>query len=232
MKIVLIGFGEVGKAIYQLIAPHYKDIKIIDQKYFDRKEIPKTDILLVTIPYTETFIHTIKEYQRQAQPKSTIIFSTVPIGICRSLDASHSPIEGKHPFLYESIKKSPRWIGGYNEQVLEFFKPINLVLRLADKPETTEFLKLRSTTLYGLNIEFARYSGEVCKNLGIEYELVKCFDKDYNELYLSIGLGQYGRYILDPPQGKIGGHCILPNADLLYRQFPDNLIKEILKKNI
>ena len=139
----------------------------------------------------------------------------------------HSPVEGKHPHLADSIEKGIRWIGGYPKKFVKILEKNNIRMRVVGKPEYTEWLKLRSTTLYGLNIEYARYSKKVSNELDMPFDFIKEFDQDYNELYEKLDMPQFKRYILSPPRGKIGGHCVVPNAHILDSQYPDILVKRV-----
>jgi hypothetical protein len=38
------------------------------------------------------------------------------------------------------------------------------------------------------------------------------------------------RPVLNPPVGNIGGHCVVPNAEILNRMFPSALLGEIIIK--
>lgn len=224
MKKIIIGYGEIGKALSDVF--HIKDIHDLDKGKICGGQF---DLMLVAIPYSDNFIEIVNSYIEKFKIKETIIFSTVAIGTTRKIpNAVHSPVEGKHPELAYSIRKAKRWVGGYSKLVDEFFKehdfnPVYVT------PETTEFLKLRSTSLYGLNIEFARYSKEVCDKLEINYHHVKQFDLDYNILYKHLGMPQYQRYILYPPKGNEKGHCITPNAKILNEQFPSIFLEEIIR---
>ena len=225
MQAILVGFGEIGRGIAEAYSDKY--IEIYDPMSAPVKPSGKFDLLLVAIPYSDDFVKIVSNYQKEFGVKATVIFSTVPIGTTQKLNAVHSPVEGRHPHLAESIRYMPRWIGGENEIVNEFFSDIKTVV--VDSPEYTEFLKLQSTTKYGVNIEFARYAKGVSDALGMDFELVKSFDQDYNDLYKHLGLPQFQRYILDPPEGKIGGHCVGPNSIILDKQYPNNLVKEVKK---
>lgn len=231
MKIILIGFGEIGQSVYNIFKRKYENVDIVDKKLNeqDTKNLKsKYDLMLVAIPYSQYFIKSIKSYQEKFRPNATVVFSTVAIGTCRKVNAVHSPVEGKHPHLEKSILSVDRWLGGKNKVAIQCFKKLGFKIRVFDKPEITEFLKLRSTSLYGVNIEFARYTKNVCDKLNIDFERVKEFDKWYNELYKKMGYPQYSRYILDAPVGKKGGHCITPNARILNEQFPSALLKEVI----
>ena len=235
MKAILIGYGEIGKAVFNVFS-HDHEIIIHDvAKGIDyiAKNGERAEILIIAIPYSRHFEKIVKSYQEKFDIKSTLVFSTTQIGTCKRLKAVHSPVEGKHPNLAESIETGKRWIGGKDERVMRFFKEAGFKkeqLRVVEKPEFTEFLKLRSTTLYGVNIEFARYSNEVARELKMSFEEVRKFDEDYNELYRKMGMPWFARYILSPPKGKLGGHCVVPNAKKLKKLFPHSMLNEILKK--
>ena len=235
MKAILIGYGEIGKAVYTVFSKNHQ-IQIQDLRKSNNFNIEagtKADILIITIPYSENFVRIVKNYKKRFKIKSTLIFSTTAIGTCRQLKAVHSPVEGKHPYLVKSIRKGKRWIGGVDFRIMRFFREAGFKKRdiflLADS-EWTEFLKLRSTSLYGLNIEFARYSNKVASKLKMPFATVRRFNNDYNVLYKKLGMSEYSRYILNPPKGKIGGHCILPNAKILNNDFPHVFLDEILKR--
>lgn len=235
MKAILIGNGEIGKAIYTVFGKTHQ-IKIHDPWENLRNQVPageEADVLLVTIPYSDKFVKIIKDYQNSFKSiKATIVFSTTAIGTCSQLGAVHSPVEGRHPNLAKSIVIGKRWIGGYSAYAINFFKQGGFEIsdmKVMPKPEYTEFLKLRSTSLYGLNIEFARYSKETADSLGMYFNSIKEFDEDYNYLYKHLKLPQFQRYILEPPEGNIGGHCVVPNAKILDKAYPSDFLKEIYK---
>ena len=234
MRAIIAGYGQLGKAVKEVFSDYH------DIDHYDLQDgTPPSgqlavaapyDVLLVCFPYSEGFVDQVKRYKERFGTKAVIIFSTVPIGTTRQIKgAVHSPIEGKHPDLAKSIELAKRWFGGSNNVAYDF------LIRATDlyvlpEPEMTEFLKLRSTARYGVNIEFARYEKAVCDAIGMNYAMVRKFDEDYNQLYLALGLPQYQRYILDPPQGNLGGHCLVDNAKLLEAQFPSVFLKEIYRE--
>jgi hypothetical protein len=230
MNVILIGFGEIGKALFSISNTKHS-VSIYDIKYDWNIYKNSYDIMLVAIPYTEEFVDIIKEYKNRFNPKSIIVFSSVAIGTCSKIGAVHSPIEGKHPNLVKSIMIGKRLIGGENNLATYFISTLFDSFEVFEKPEFTEFLKLRSTSLYGLNIEFARYTNYVCEKLGMDYNYVNIYDSMYNELYKDMKMDNFQRYILTPPEGEIGGHCVVPNAEILDSQFPSILLKEIYDRN-
>lgn len=226
MKCLLIGNGEIGSGVNEVFGAVH-DITVYDPINAPHEPEGDFDLLLVAIPYGPLFTEQVRMRQERHNVKGTIVFSTVPIGTCSALGASHAPVEGKHPDLAESMRKRMFLVGGYAPLVDGFFNAGEPWFVLVDKPEYTEFLKLRSTTLYGLNIEFARYSKAVCDELGMDYEWVEVWDNGVNHLYSMLGMPEYTRYILDPPDGPKGGHCVTPNAKLLYEQYPSVMVKVV-----
>lgn len=227
MVAVLIGFGEVGRAICGAwFDPH----RIYVHDPWKGREVSSTerpvDVLLVAIPWSERFVEIVTHYQKEFEPRAVCILSSVPVGTTSQIkNAVHSPIEGLHKNKFEEyLRRHPRWIGGENKIVEEFFLKAGCQIVSVLRPETTEFLKLRSTTVYGINIELARWTAKICNQLEFDYELVKEYDWQYNRLNMEMGKPEYQRYILEPPEGKIGGHCVLPNAQILIDQRLSNTL--------
>jgi len=229
MTNLVIGMGEVGNGLFKVLqeegSVYAKDLKPMLVGH-------KIDIIHICFPYSETFNDEVKKYIKLYKPELAIVYSTVPIGTCEKLGVVHSPIEGKHPALGLSIQNSARWLGSSDEKLLyraeKFWKKFVSVRKLPSA-NFTEWLKLRSTSKYGINLVWTQYEAEVSKKLGMDFSAVRQFDMDYNQLYRNLGMPEYQRYILDPPKGKIGGHCIVPNAELLNEDYPDDMLDMIVE---
>ena len=228
MKAILIGYGEIGQAVKEVFS-NFHDIDVVKK---EGDEIPgqSYDLMLVAIPYTDKFVEIMEDYKSKVNVNSIVVFSSVQIGTCSQIGAIHSPIEGLHPHLVESLKNCRRWVGGSDELVNKFFAESKLSCRQFEKPEITEALKLSSTALYGLNILFANYRKKIADDLDFDFSNFKAYDKDYNNLYQSLCMPQYQRYLLDPPEGEIGGHCIVPNAKILMKKYPSVFLDRIIKQ--
>lgn len=231
MDAVLVGYGEVGKGLFQAFEP-FHEIRVEDTNLLLSAGEEPTEVLLVAIPYSDSFLQSVMDYQIRFRPAVTIVFSSVPIGTTGQLkDAVHSPIEGRHDNMSDSIQKWPRWIGGYNRDAVKFFVEAHLDVKILQSPSQTEFLKLRSTTVYGINIEMARWSERCSHSLDLGYSIVKAYDRDYNHLVSDTLSADFQRSVLDPPKGKIGGHCVLPNAKLIRQGFDHPFIETLLELN-
>ena len=226
---LIIGNGEIGKALKIVLEKKSK----VDIRDIESTDIYAPKILHICYPYSDSFVETTRGYMERYNPDLVIIYSTVAIGTCDQLGAVHSPIEGRHPDLAESIMVVPRWLGSSDEKALkmarEFWRPLVKIIRVVPKADMTEFLKLRSTARFGINLVFADYENKVAKELEMPWKNLVQFDSDYNDMYDYLGYIENKRYLLFPPDGEIGGHCVVPNAKLLDKQFPDKWLKEIIR---
>ena len=222
---LIIGAGQVGKGLFDVLRSRVLT-SIIDKE--PTVIAKKIEILHICFPYSKDFSKQVTGYIKLYNPELTIVYSTVPIGTCEKLKVVHSPVEGKHPAIGLSIQNSARWLGSSDEKLLakavKFWKKFGYI-REMPSADFTEALKLLSTTEYGINIEFARYKKKVADAIGMDYSATKQWNLDYNELYNRLGMKWAKKYILDPPVGKKGGHCVTPNAKLLYDQYPDEMVK-------
>lgn len=239
MRNLVIGYGEIGQAIEDNLKTSGK-LKVWHRDkrpgFVQHKNI---EVLHICYPYSKEFIDITENYMRQYDPRLVMVYSTVPIGTCDALGSTvvHSPVEGRHPDLTESVRRGMRWMGSKHKKALAVAQNLwfdaNSTINIVPvgSSQATELLKLTSTTLYGINLAFADYRARIASEIGVDYELFKNWDSDYNDMYKSLGYGaKFQRYVLDPPSGKIGGHCVVPNAELLYEQYPDelvNIVKEM-----
>lgn len=229
MRSLIIGLGEIGKAVQEVIG-NYDEVSTYDINLPEESISSDIDILHICFPYSEEFVQFVKEYVALFKPWHIVVWATVPIGTTKQIKgAIHSPVEGRHPELARSIKDMSRWIGANNKTEGEFFSGYFIRMyihtRVVESSDFTEALKLLSTTEYGVNIEFARYKKQVAAGIGMDFDLTKEWNRDYNKLYHNLGMDWAQKYVLDAPVGTKGGHCVTPNAKLLYEQFPDELVK-------
>lgn len=234
MKSFIAGKGQIGRAVYSVVA-RTDTVVAYDINDGQPPEVSSVDIVHICYPYGDIegltyFVDSVKYYITKYKPEHVIIWSTVPIGTTKKIPgAVHSPVEGVHPVLDKSIRSMTRWIGANNagegEFFVNYFKQLLIPTKLVESSDYTEALKLLSTTEYGVNIEFARYKKRVADDIDMPYELTKQWNQAYNKLYHNLDIPWAKKYVLDAPFGKKGGHCVIPNAVLLYKQFPDELVK-------
>ncbi|MCK9370403.1 hypothetical protein M0R04_10885 [Candidatus Dojkabacteria bacterium] len=216
MTHLVIGKGEVGKAIAKIFKADTFDIKnggMEDGHY---------DVLHICFPYSETFILDVKKYDRIYSPDIIIVHSTVPIGTTRKLGykAVHSPVRGVHPNLEEGIRTFVKYIGATDTEtgyeVTQLFEEYDLTPSSICDPEDTEAGKLLSTTYYGWNILFEKLVHKFCKDNSLDFDIVYTdFNNTYNDGYKELAMDYVVRPVLKHIEGEIGGHCVIPNCKIL-----------------
>ena len=217
MKSLIIGSGEVGKALHKVLGGEIIDKEFVIAYSGDVPPEPKQyDIIHICFPYSDDFIKEVKRYQKRYKPLYTVIHSTVPIGTSKHCKAHHSPIRGVHPHLEEGLKTFVKYLAPKSEELKEYFEKAGIKIKLIDKPENTEAGKLWSTTQYGRLIELEKEIYKYCEEKNLDFDIVYTeFNKTYNKGYEKLGMGYVRRPILKHMPGEIGGHCIMNNLTLL-----------------
>lgn len=212
---LIIGAGQVGKSLRNVLKKEHK----VYLRDLEDLELKRVDFLHICFPFSKGFAGYVKNYIKQYQPRFVIIHSTVPVGITRKCGENiwHSPVRGVHPNLEVGILIFKKYIGGeYNKEIEDYFEKVGVELVFFDKPETTEALKLWSTTQYGLFVIIQKEIYKWCQENNLDFDKIYTeANKTYNEGYLKLGRPEVIRPILKQIKGEIGGHCILQNAEML-----------------
>lgn len=229
MKTLILGNGEVGKALYEVLAPFHET-----QAYdVDPPALEGVEIMHVCFPYRtmNSFIAAVREYQENYKPRLTVIHSTVAVGTSHLCGATHSPIRGNHADMARSIRAFAKFVGGKDaSEVAEYFNRAGIRTVICDLSETTELAKLLCTTFYGVLIEYTKAAKAKCDDQGVPFaEAWTLWQQTYNEGYQAIGRPDYTRPILTPIDGRIGGHCVLPNLELFSFAFAD-IVRDLNRK--
>ena len=225
--VVVAGLGEVGAPLHHLIAQHHPAIGV------DIKPAEPTGqcaVLHICYPFSAAFVEITAKYIKEYGPALTIINSTVAPGTTRAVHKIartpivYSPIRGKHAKMRQDIQQYVKFIGGINRdaavQAREHFKSIGLKTKLVDCPETAELAKLTETTYFGVLIAWAQEVSRYCDQLNVDYDQVVSF---YEEIKF-----------LPPVQytpGVIGGHCVMPNIEILKKTFVSRILDAIVESN-
>lgn len=234
-KIGILGYGEVGKAI----AKFYPPLKFSGGpkiKDLDRDDgLKGVEILHICLPWSKNFVELVKKEIKEIKPKLTIIHSTVAPGATKKVGGMtvHSPVRGVHPELYKGIKTFVKYIGADNKKAGELAKKhlegLGIKTKLFYPSLTTEIGKLLDTSYYGLVIAWHGEMKKICDKFGIDFEkAITDFNQSYNEGYKKLGMPNVIRPVLYPPKEEIGGHCIVPNAEIIKKHFKSKAIDLIL----
>ena len=210
MVYLIVGYGEVGKALHEIIG---------EAEIYDIKNVPriflKPDVVHICIPYTRKFERFVRYWQKT--DALIIVHSSVPVGTCDKLGVVHSPIRGVHPNLAEGIRTFPKYFGGKNAgKAAAIFDKLGIKTLTYSNAKTTEALKLWDTTQFGRLIMLEKEIYKWCQKNEVDFDAVYTFaNQDYNEGYVKLGRPEVVRPYLKHVEGKIGGHCVRENAKLL-----------------
>ena len=214
MKHLVLGRGQIGKAILRTLADNPENQ--IDSKDLEPKVPYDIDVLHVCIPYgNDGFKTVVRNAQVAWHPSLTIIHSTVPVGTSTELGAVHSPVTGRHPDLYESIKTFVKFFGGpQSSMAANIFARCGVPVMTTKFAETTEAGKLWQTLQYGyliaLQKEGFKWMKENGANPNVAYTMM---NEEYNHGYNRLGM-DFTLPILKDMPGRVGGHCVIENTSL------------------
>lgn len=215
---LVIGKGEVGTALERVLKLN-KDylVESIDR---ETMAVGTFDVLHIAFPYSEHFVAHVKKYVNEYGKANALVInhSSVPVGTTEKIpNAVHSPVRGVHPNLFEGLRTFPKYFGGpRREDAMSCF--FGLIPSLIGNPDSrnTEALKLWDTTYYGWNILFEKEVHSYCEKNGLDFDFVYVQgNREYNTGYKELGRPEVVRPVLKHVPGKIGGHCVIPNARLL-----------------
>ena len=225
-KVVVVGLGEVGKPLLNLISEYHAAIGVDVTPPAD--PIVDVDVLHICFPFEiRDFVSETARYIELFRPRLTIINSTVGIGTTRRVAARtgtavvHSPVRGKHARMLEEMKAYTKFVGALDpasgQRAAEHFQSVGLKTRVLSAPEATELAKLTETTYFGLMIAWAQELERYCDHTRQAYEDVASF---YDEIKFFPQVKYF--------PGIIGGHCVMPNIEIL-RKFDDSTILKAIR---
>ena len=240
-KIGIAGYGEVGQALGKVYSTNNIDFAIQDKYKQIDDNFENIVILNICLPFIEknSFVSIVEEYINNST-NLIIIHSTIGLGVVEKLKEKypslyivHSPLRGVHPNLYEGLMKFKKFIGGDLESCKvanKHLSSLGMNTVITDS-KTAVLSKLFSTTYYGLCIAFTEEMGQICDQVGANFEDIIDWNKDYNETYTKLGKQNVSRPILYRiPDKKIGGHCVVPNARILKNLFPNRNVFDLILK--
>ena len=234
LTIGIIGYGEIGQGLDKVYVekgyiPLIKDL--------DRDDcLGGVNVLNICIPYSYDFVAQVSEYIDTLKPGMTIIHSTVPPGTTRLIGENypavcHSPVRGVHPKLAEGIQTFVKAFGGVCAipAAKHFTHDLGVDCDVYESSITTEIAKLLDTSYYGVCIAWHDYAKKICAKHGVNFDEAQShYNQTYNNGYKELGKPNVVRPTLTPPDGSIGGHCIVPNAEILQAELDSKLLQAII----
>jgi UDP-N-acetyl-D-mannosaminuronate dehydrogenase len=238
-KDVVAGLGEIGKPILQLVSKTVPaigydiDEKLIDKKLVARYEKLETRFLHVCIPFTKNFIQNAISLYKKFNPESIVIHSTISPNTTKQLQEKlpipviYSATRGVHKRMLYDLKRYTKFFAVEptvpNAELAasdysKTLKKCGVKTKRMSSPITLELAKIVcDTSYYGWLINYAQLSNMIAIKNKVNYDEMWSFADEIHKF-----LGNRPKMFA----GFIGGHCILPNLNLI-NDDALNLIREI-----
>ena len=236
MTDIILGMGEVGETLFDLLVDRKFDCVGIDldntkcKKYFENEVIKNPEYLHVCLPGELTgFTNIVLNWMDKIKNiQVVIIHSTVKPGTTKiiqeksSIPILFSPVRGVHRRFLNDIKKYTKFISFDGIEIDSKIK-IDLENRFekVDWMSTTKTAELAKilvdTTYYGWLINYAQITKMICEKENVDFDEMWKFADEIHE-----NLGNRPKMF----PGIIGGHCVIPNLDLIEYENLD-MIKKI-----
>src|ERR1700691_5058938 len=115
-KVVVVGLGEVGKPLLELISEHHDAVGVDVAPTAER--VSRPDVLHICYPFEiKDFVGETARYISRFEPGLTIINSTVGVGTTRAVAQRtgtavvHSPVRGKHARMLAEMRSYKKFVG-------------------------------------------------------------------------------------------------------------------------
>lgn len=251
MKVAIIGYGHVGKAMHNL----FKDALIYDVKQMEgiklasKQEINDCDAAFICVPTPmneedgSCITSMVEEVINWCTCPILIIRSTIPVGFTRSMVAKYHKQIVFQPEYYGETVAHPLadltkrdWISLGGEQssidlAIEVYqRVINSAVKIYQTDsDTAEMAKYMENAFIGTKVTFCNEMYDICKHLNVDYNKVR-------EIWLADPrMGDYFTFVYPTNRGW-GGSCLPKDISSIIHQSEQNnyhptLLKEVVATN-
>ena len=238
-KDIVAGLGEIGFPIYEIISKVFPvqgyDINSdLIPKTSSKLELYSTRFLHICIPYNKNFISSVLKLNKKFLPATIVIHSTIKPGTTRDIQKKlpipviYSATRGTHKIMLSDLKRYTKFFA-LDETIpnsklssrlyAQLMKKCGIKTKKLSNAITLELSKIIcDTSYYGWLINYAQMSKIIADKFSVDYDEMWSFA---DEIHKFLG----NRPKLFP--GFIGGHCVIPNLELLN----DNSLSQINKIN-
>ena len=241
-KDIVAGLGEIGLPILKLISKKETAVgydlntKLMNSRKFKKFENMETRFLHIAIPVNKNFNSNVIELNNKFQPRCIILHSTISPGTTQQIQNKlkipliFSATRGVHKRMLKDLQKYTKFFAISKNApkkqwaITEYrktMKKCGIRTKQMSKPETLELAKILCDTSYlGWLINYAQLTNTIAIKHNVNYDEMWTFSDEIHE-----ELGNRPKMF----PGFIGGHCVIPNLDLIHNQTLD-LIKKINTK--
>ena len=245
--VLVIGLGEIGRTIFELLKENEDKFTVYGLDLDPAKmsalgltdsKLPKrVDTIHVCLPCSnrDVFTNATINYAKQFKPKLIIINSTVPPGTTMEVfsqskcHVAHSPSRGVHrspEYMKWEMKRWTKYVGGADRKsaiaTSKHFEKMNLKVKTLKSCKETELAKLFETTYRAWMVACFQEMHRISRKFGADFDETVDFLEDTHRI-------RFDRPIMF--QGPKGGHCLIPNTELLLGVHASDFLCLILSSN-
>lgn len=224
--VLVVGLGEIGRPLLGILREaHDAAGRDIEDRSFDGIQV-----LHLCFPYSPDFVSSAARYVSLYEPEVVVVNSTVVPGTTTEIQektgvpAVYSPVRGKHARMRDELRRYRKFVAGASAQAVarveDHFTAAGMTTQRMSSPEALELAKLLETSYFGLLVAWAqemdRFAGAV--------------DADYWETTAFLEEIDFFPPVSFQP-GHIGGHCVMPNLELLEQLRPSAFIDVMRESN-
>ena len=225
--VVVVGQGEIGKPLQKILSHAYQCVGVDIEPV---EVAAPCSTMHICYPYQiPDFVGTTVAYIRKYKPELTIINSTVVPGttrhVCEASRAklAYSPARGKHVQMEQDLLRYKKFVAGIDDissmRALEHLAAAGFRTDRFRTPEIGELAKLVETTWLGILIGWAQEVEHFAESYGASFDEVNAFIQEVDFLPSHIF------------PGWIGGHCVMPNIELLQERIQSQFLDAVVLSN-
>ncbi len=224
--VLVVGLGEVGRPLLEVLRGTHRAAgrDIEDQAFHGVR------ILHLCFPFGADFVSAANRYVSLYGPEVVVVNSTVVPGTTRAIQQEtgtatvYSPVLGKHARMTEEMRRYRKFVAGTSAAAVavveDHFAAAGMTTQRMSSFESLELAKLLETTYFGVLVAWAQEMDRVAASVHADYwETIGFFE----------GIGFLPPVGFEP--GYIGGHCVMPNLDLLEQVRRSPLIDALRASN-
>lgn len=224
--VVVVGLGEVGRPLFNILSRTYECIGV------DIKPVQiakRCSVLHLCIPFQITdFVKTSCEYIAKYNPEYTVVNSTVAPGTTQTIAkrsgalVAYSPVRGKHAKMEADMVRYRKFVGAddprVTDAVIQHFSEAGFKTDRFRNSRVGELSKLVETTWLGVLVSWAQEVERMAENYGATYDEVDAFIQEID-------------FLPHVFPGTIGGHCVMPNVEILRAALQSDFLDNVVKGN-
>lgn len=230
MDALIIGFGEVGRAHWEVLRKTYCGTLYYKDKgpeiysggeVLPEGKLPVIDLLMIATQCDPAdmfpFYDMVSEYYQMFKPRVIDILTTTPCGTTERLQEMYvscpvckSSTRGMHPNLSKFLTDIPKHIGGESADTLkDYYEAAGIPCITHKKGRAVELFHALNNFIYGINILAADECAKYCREFAVDYMEFLSYRQSNNDGFVKAGYPSKVSPILTPLNNNgVLGHCI------------------------